>query len=97
MMLSRKAETLRRVLGRSVLPVLAGAALFGLGVLIWAVATQGLASQLVSAAKGDFSLDFIAAEDTTFFHRGPSEGNQIGTAEGQDLGYDDRTSNVDVK
>ncbi len=48
------------------------------------------------AAGADFALDSVAAEDTTYFHSGPSEGSEIGTSEGQDLGYDDRTINVDV-
>jgi hypothetical protein len=48
------------------------------------------------AEAGDFSLDFVAAEDTTYHKNGASEGSEIGTAEGQDLAYDDRTINTDV-
>ena len=51
MMLSRKAETLRRVLARSALPVLAGAILLGLGALIWVIAS-GDDGKPASAAPG---------------------------------------------
>src|SRR3972149_4834024 len=48
------------------------------------------------AAAGDFQLDFVAAENTTYYQRGPNEGKQIGAAEGQNLAFDDRTINTDV-
>ena len=47
--------------------------------------------------SGDFPLDFVAAENTTYYQSGPNEGQEIsGAIEGQDLGFDDRTINVDV-
>jgi hypothetical protein len=48
------------------------------------------------AAAGDFSLDFVAAENTTYHQHAPNEGSEIGSAEGQDLAFDDRTINTDV-
>ena len=50
----------------------------------------------------DIALDFIAAENTTYHQNSLSgtEGDEIGapapSPEGQDLGFDDRTTNVDV-
>src|SRR3990172_12243445 len=64
---------------------------------LWLAGAFGGSPQHTAEADGgDFQLDFAAAEDTTYFQSGPSEGNEVGTAEGQDLGYDDRTKNVDV-
>ena len=49
-----------------------------------------------SADAGDFSLDFVAAQDSTYHKNGPDEGDEIGPAEGQNLAFDDRTINTDV-
>jgi len=48
------------------------------------------------ADTGDFSLDFTGAENTTYHQHGPDEGDEIGSSEGQNLAFDDKTINVDV-
>ncbi|TEU00162.1 MAG: hypothetical protein E3J29_02115, partial [Dehalococcoidia bacterium] len=70
----------------------AAAVLVGIASLFW------LAPGL-RASGGDFHLDFIAAENTTYHQNDAigTEGYEIGPApEGNDLGYDDRTKNIDV-
>ncbi|GAI91678.1 unnamed protein product, partial [marine sediment metagenome] len=82
---------------------------FGIGLVLAMCALVVLAMSAVggqsspsgsvaSAASGDFeNLDFVAAQHTTYYHSSGSEGNEVGVAEGQDLGYDDGTTGVDVK
>ncbi|UCH86848.1 MAG: hypothetical protein JSU97_00005, partial [Dehalococcoidia bacterium] len=81
------------LLGASVLLLLGALAVAALVGSVGGWPSGGVAL----ADRGDFSLDFIAAQHDTYYHAGPDEGNEIGPSEGQDLGYDDRTSNVDVK
>ncbi|HSP56448.1 MAG TPA: hypothetical protein VLS25_12775, partial [Dehalococcoidia bacterium] len=80
-------------------PAIAGALALALATV---VVTGGLlARQLTArAAAGDFKLDFVAAAyqgtHTTYHPRGPSEGDQIGPNEPDNLAFDDRTINDDV-
>lgn len=67
-----------------------------LAVTLLIVAVGYLSGRLATAAAGDFQLDFVAAENTTYYQHGPSEGSEIGPAEPVDLAFDDRTINDDV-
>ena len=80
----------------------------GIGTLLIGLAATLIVAALVAsrtgpwdagpvfADGGDFKFDHVAAQDTTYHKSGPFGGNEIGSAEGQDLGYDDRTVNTDV-
>ncbi len=67
-----------------------------IALLIASPVVAWLAADSVFADGGDFQLDFVAAQDTTYHKNGVSAGDEIGTVEGQDLAYDDRTINADV-
>ncbi|MEE8346705.1 MAG: hypothetical protein V3S20_05110, partial [Dehalococcoidia bacterium] len=74
--------------------------LVGVASLIWfaGVLSDGHKERLAFASPGggDFALDFIAAENTTYHKSGPNEGEEISPIEGEDLGFDDRTINTDT-
>ncbi len=60
-----------------------------LGLALWLAGAFGGGPQHTAEADGgDFQLDFIAAENTTYHQNNDiaTEGYEIGTSEGQDLG-----------
>jgi hypothetical protein len=64
------------------------------GLLLALLTINGL--QGAAAESGDFKLDFTAAVPATYHQSGASEGDQVGSSEGSDLSYDDRTIGTDV-
>jgi len=81
---------------RSTYPRLVALSATVLSVTLAIVAVGYLSGRLATAAAGDFQLDFVAAENTTYYQHGPNEGGEIGLPEPLDLAFDDRTINDDV-
>ncbi len=88
---SRSSEANRRSGGW--LTVAAGAIVISFfAIALWLGGAFGGAH----AEGGDFQLDLVSAEPTTYEQRGANEGDEKGTSDPLDLGYDDRTINTDV-